>query len=102
MQPVLRCTALTKTYPGVTALDKLDFVGDAGTVHAVLGENGAGKSTFIKVLAGTVPPDSGSVELFGEPVALTSVAESRRRGVSVAYQELSLIPDLTVGQNIWP
>jgi ribose transport system ATP-binding protein len=98
---VLNCRRLTKAYPGVVALDRLDFVGHAGSVHAVLGENGAGKSTFMKLLGGAVRPDSGSIELFGQSVQLRSVGDARQKGISVAYQELSLIPDLTVGQNIW-
>ena len=101
MPHTLECVALSKRYPGVIALDNLDFVGEAGTVHAVLGENGAGKSTFIKTLAGTVRPDGGSIRLFGEPVDLRSVRDARRKGIGVAFQELSLIPDLSVGQNIW-
>jgi ribose transport system ATP-binding protein len=98
---VLRCTSLTKRYPGVVALDGLDFEAKAGSVHAVLGENGAGKSTFIKTLGGTVRPDTGTIEIGGRTTVLPSVRAARRQGIGVAYQELSLIPDLTVGQNIW-
>jgi ribose transport system ATP-binding protein len=101
MAAVLKCVALTKAYPGVVALDGLDFEAEAGTIHAVLGENGAGKSTFIKSLGGTVRPDSGSIAIDGAPVAMASVRDARRLGIGVAYQELSLVPDLTVGQNIW-
>ncbi len=101
MVEVLRVSGLSKSFPGVQALDRLDFSGEAGTVHAVLGENGAGKSTLIKALGGTLKPDAGSIALFGKSVEIRSVTESRRLGVSVAYQELSLVPDLTVGQNIW-
>ena len=99
--PTLRCTRLRRTYPGVVALDDLDFVGEAGVVHAILGENGAGKSTFIKALGGTVRLEAGTIEVGGTAVRVASVADAWRHGVGVAYQELSLIPHLTVGQNIW-
>ena len=99
--PRLRCTRLRRTYPGVVALDDLDFVGEAGVVHAILGENGAGKSTFIKALGGTVRLEAGTIEVGGSVVRMASVADAWRRGVGIAYQELSLIPHLTVGQNIW-
>ncbi len=97
----LRCTGLTKRYPGVLALDRLDFLAQAGQVHAILGENGAGKSTFIKCLGGSVIADAGEVELDGTTVAIGSPADARKRGIEVAYQELSLVPDLTVAENIW-
>jgi len=98
---VLRCSSLMKRFPGVVALKGLDFVGLSGEVHAVLGENGAGKSTFIKILSGAVQPDEGQIDLFGQPVAISSPRVARQLGVHVAYQELSLVPDLTVSQNIW-
>jgi ribose transport system ATP-binding protein len=98
---ILRCTRLRRTYPGVVALDDLDFSGEAGVVHAILGENGAGKSTFIKALGGTVRLEAGEIEIAGSPARIASVADARRLGISVAYQELSLIPHLTVGQNVW-
>ena len=101
MVEVLRVSGLSKSFPGVQALDRLDFSGEAGTVHAVLGENGAGKSTLIKALGGTLKPDAGSIALFGKSVEIRSVTRMAQLGVSVAYQELSLVPDLTVGQNIW-
>lgn len=92
---------LSKRFPGVLALNQLDFQGSAGEVHAILGENGAGKSTFIKILGGTVRPDEGQISFWGDPVAVQDPLHARSLGVNVAFQELSLIPDLTVGQNIW-
>jgi ribose transport system ATP-binding protein len=85
----------------VVALNDLAFSARAGRVHAILGENGAGKSTLMKGLAGSVPFDSGSVEVFGEPVTIGSPLAARRLGIEVAYQELSGIPDLTVARSIW-
>lgn len=97
----LRCLSLDKHYPGVHALKSLDFEAAPGRVHAVIGENGAGKSTFIRLVAGSEKPDSGTIELFGDPLEADSPIASLRSGVGVAYQELSLMPDLTVAENIW-
>ncbi len=97
----LRCRGLRKAFPGVVALSDLDFSARAGHVHAILGENGAGKSTLMKGLAGSVPFDSGDVELFGEPASIRSPLDARALGIEVAYQELSGIPDLSVARSIW-
>lgn len=98
---VLFCEGVIKRFPGVIALNGLTFRGRPGEVHALLGENGAGKSTFIKILGGAVKPDAGRLELFGQPAVIDSPGQARRLGISVAYQELCLVPDLTVAQNIW-
>src|SRR4051794_3240512 len=100
-QWALRCRGLRKAFPGVVALSDLDFSARAGRVHAILGENGAGKSTLMKGLAGSVPFDSGEVELFGETASIRSPLDARRLGIEVAYQELSAIPDLSVARSIW-
>jgi ribose transport system ATP-binding protein len=97
----LRCRGVSKRYPGILALEALDFEAHAGEVHAILGENGAGKSTFIKGLGGSIRFDSGTVELFGETVSINSPAAARRLGVEVAHQEPSVIPDLSVARTIW-
>ena len=97
----LRCRGVNKRYPGIHALSNFDFEAAAGKVHALLGENGAGKSTFIKGLGGTLRFDSGTIELFGKCVEIGSPAAARRLGIEVAYQELSAIPDLTVARTIW-
>jgi ribose transport system ATP-binding protein len=96
----LRCQGISKRFPGVVALRRLDFAARSGEVHAILGENGAGKSTFIKILGGAVRPDAGTIELAGEPVAAATPRGARELGIGLVYQELSLIPHLTVAQNV--
>jgi ribose transport system ATP-binding protein len=98
--PFWRMQGVSKRYGGVTALDNVDFECEPGRIHAVLGENGAGKSTLIKIVAGVVRPDSGSMSLEGHPVAFQSPAEATRAGIVCIFQELSLMPDLTVADNI--
>lgn len=100
-QPALEVHGLTKRYAGVLAMDDISFTLAPGEVHALVGENGAGKSTLVKSLAGAVRPDSGQMTLFGQPYAPRVPADALRTGVGVVFQELSLIPDLTVAQNIW-
>jgi ribose transport system ATP-binding protein len=96
----LVCRRVSKRFPGVVALRQLEFAAQSGEVHAILGENGAGKSTFIKILGGAVRPDAGTIELGGVPIAVSSPRDARRLGISLVYQELSLIPHLTVAQNV--
>jgi ribose transport system ATP-binding protein len=98
---VLELRGITKRFPGIVADDHVDFDLRRGEVHALLGENGAGKSTFIKVLTGAVRPDAGELSLFGEPLHLGSPRQAARAGVAAVFQELSLVPDLTVAENIW-
>ena len=99
--PLLAVRGLEKHYPGVTALDQVEFELQAGEVHVLFGENGAGKSTLIAILAGAVHPDSGSIAFRGEPVHLRSVHEARDLGISAVFQEFSLIPQLTVLENLF-
>jgi ribose transport system ATP-binding protein len=91
---------VSKRYGGVRALESADLVIEAGRIHAVLGENGAGKSTLIKVMAGVVAPDEGRMLLDGEPVSFASPAAANAAGIAAIFQELSLIPDLSVADNI--
>lgn len=97
---------LGKHYPGVQALSGVDFEVDAGEVHALLGENGAGKSTLIKVIAGSVVPDVGELEVNGQVVPFGSPEKSRKAGVAIVYQEMSLVGSLSVAENVllgrWP
>lgn len=100
-EPALVIKGLGKNYGGVVAMTDVSFSVEPGEIHALLGENGAGKSTLVKCLAGAVQPDTGSIRLFGESFAPKSPAAAERDGVGVVFQELSLIPDLTVAENIW-
>ena len=93
-------SGISKRYGGVRALENVDFACARGRIHAVLGENGAGKSTLIKVVAGVVQPDSGSIKLEGVPYQFRNPAEATAAGIVCVFQELSLIPDLTVADNI--
>jgi ribose transport system ATP-binding protein len=97
---VLRLTGITKTFPGVVALSDVNFECRAGEVHALVGENGSGKSTLIKVAAGVLVPESGTVQINGVPLKGGDPREARRSGLITAYQDTSLIGDLTVAQNI--
>jgi ribose transport system ATP-binding protein len=91
---------ISKRYGGVRALEGARLECARGRIHAVLGENGAGKSTLIKVLAGVVTPDAGTIELAGKPIVLPGPAAANRAGIVSVFQELSLLPDLTVADNI--
>ena len=91
---------ISKRYGGVRALQDARLVVEAGRIHAVLGENGAGKSTLIKIMAGVVAPDEGTMLLDGQPVAFASPAAANAAGIVCIFQELSLIPDLSVADNI--
>ncbi len=92
--------AVSKSYGGAKALDSVDFSCNRHSIHAVLGENGAGKSTLIKIIVGVVQADSGRMLLEGDEVSFASPIDARRRGIVPIFQELSLLPDLTVADNI--
>ncbi len=96
----LRVAGVVKAYGATVALAGVSFAVRTGAVHALLGENGAGKSTTVKLLSGLVQPDEGSVALFGETVRLPTPHEAQRHGVQTAFQEMTLIRDLTVAQNM--
>lgn len=98
---LLQTRALTRTFPGVVALDRVDFAADGGEVHAICGANGAGKSTLMNVLSGTIRPTSGAIELDGRPVRFAAPADAAEAGIAIVYQELSAIPELTVADNIY-
>ncbi len=99
--PLVEVTSLTKLYPGVRALDGVDFDLRAGEVHVLFGENGAGKSTLISMLAGANTPSCGTIALNGDPVEFETVADAQAQGIYTVFQEFSLIPTLTVAQNIF-
>lgn len=92
---------ISKSFPGVRALDNVSLEVCAGEVHAVVGENGAGKSTLMKVLTGALPKDAGSIRLDGQELSIQGPADALRVGINMIHQELTLIPYLDVGQNIF-
>ena len=103
---MLELRGASKRYPGVRALSDVDLEVGRGEVHAVLGENGAGKSTLMKVVAGSVRPDAGRMSVDGRPVPFGSPDAARANGIAMVYQELSLVPRLSVDENVllgrWP
>jgi ABC-type sugar transport system ATPase subunit len=98
---ILETRGITKSFPGVKALDELSFSLEKGTVHALVGENGAGKSTLMMTLGGVYPPDAGEILLEGSPVTFFSSHDANRAGISVVYQDLSLVPNLSIAENIF-
>ncbi|MGV3616238.1 MAG: sugar ABC transporter ATP-binding protein [Fimbriimonas sp.] len=98
---MLEARGITKRYPGVTALDDVDFSVAPGEVVALIGENGAGKSTMIKVLGGLVSPDAGEVRVDGQPVTLHSAADATRLGIGLIHQELNNLDNLDVAANVF-
>lgn len=100
-RPLLALEGISKLYPGVLALDRVDFDLRAGEVHVLFGENGAGKSTLISLIAGAQQPSNGQIRMRGETVALPSVHHARGLGISAVFQEFSLVPQMTVEQNLF-
>lgn len=99
-QSILEMRQVVKAFPGVLALDHVDFTLEQGEVHALLGENGAGKSTLIKVLTGVYRRDSGSTKLAGVSINPRNPLAAQRLGISTVYQEVNLIPELSVAENL--
>ncbi|MEU8298886.1 sugar ABC transporter ATP-binding protein [Micromonospora sp. NPDC048909] len=97
---VLQARGISKGFPGILALDDVSFRLDAGQVHALVGENGAGKSTLIKVLTGVYRPDRGTLLLHGEPVSYDNPLAAQRAGISTIYQEVNLVPQMSLAQNL--
>ncbi len=98
--PLFRMEGVSKRYGGVRALEKAELTVRSGRVHAILGENGAGKSTLIKVMSGVVAPDEGRMLLDDAEVSFADPASANRAGIVCIFQELSLVPDLSVADNI--
>lgn len=99
-ETILTMRGITKIFPGVKALSDVDFFLKRGQIHALMGENGAGKSTLIKVLTGVHPDDGGTITMEGKEIAPTSPRDAESYGISTVYQEVNLIPHLTVAENI--
>ena len=98
---ILEAKNITKDFPGVRALDGVDLKVKKGEVHAIVGENGAGKTTLILTLGGVYKPDSGEIFIEGDKVRFESSGDANQKGISVVYQELSLVPSLSVAENIF-
>ena len=99
-EPVVRMTGISIEFPGVKALDGVDFRLFPGEVHSLMGENGAGKSTLIKALTGVYKIDAGSIEVAGAERRFHGTADAQAAGISTVYQEVNLCPNLTVGENV--
>ncbi len=100
-QPLLQLSHISKAFPGVKALNDVQFEMLPGEVHALLGENGAGKSTMIKIISGVYRPDSGEIQFEGKSIHFNNPREAQALGIATIYQELSLYPELTVAENIF-
>ena len=98
---VLQATGLVKKYGQVTALDGADFELRAGEILAVIGDNGAGKSSLIKCLSGATIPDSGTIKLDGQPIHFRSPMDARRLGIETVYQDLAVAPAMTIAENLF-
>ncbi|MFE0510182.1 sugar ABC transporter ATP-binding protein [Streptomyces sp. NPDC058964] len=98
---MLSVTRLSKSFPGVRALSDVGFTARAGEVHALVGENGAGKSTLIKVLTGVYRPDAGEMTYDGAPVRYTTPLQAQQAGISTIYQEVNLVPLMSVARNLF-
>jgi ribose transport system ATP-binding protein len=99
--PILSVKNITKTYPGVVALNDVSLSFEKGEIHALLGENGAGKSTLIKIISGAIEPDSGTIVFGDQEFSKVSPGQSKDLGVEVIYQEFSLVESLSVAQNVF-
>ncbi len=106
MSSFLEFQGITKTFPGVRALDNVSFSVAKGTVHGLVGENGAGKSTLLKILSGAYTPTEGKIVIHQEPKVFTKTRDAIDAGVAIIYQELNLVPEMTVAENLllgqWP
>src|SRR5665213_1609763 len=99
--PLVETIRISKEFPGVKALSGVDFKLERGEVHVLFGENGAGKSTLISILSGVYRPTSGSLLMDGKTVDFRSVHDAAKRGVGTVFQEFSLVPTMTVFENVY-
>ena len=97
----LKLSNVSKTYPGVRALQDMSFECVAGEIHAVLGENGSGKSTLLGIASGSVTPDGGVIEIMGKALTAADPLMARELGLATVYQDDSLVRELTVAQNLF-
>ena len=101
MEYILELRNVSKTFPGVKALDSVHFALKPGEIHALMGENGAGKSTFIKIITGVHQPDAGEVLINGKPAPIKSPLDAQALGIAAIYQHVTCFPDITVAENIF-
>src|SRR2546427_458257 len=101
LESLLKLESITKAFSGVTVLEEVDFEVRPGEVHALVGENGAGKSTLMKIVTGAHQADRGRILWKGRKVAITTPRRARALGISIVHQELMLVPQLSVGENIF-
>jgi rhamnose transport system ATP-binding protein len=101
MENILELKNVSKTFPGVKALDGVHFELKPGEIHALMGENGAGKSTFIKIITGVYHPDSGEIFMDGRPISIHTPLDAQALGIAAIYQHVTCFPDLTVAENIF-
>src|SRR6202167_6004778 len=99
--PILKMTGVSKRFPGVLALENVHLEVGPSEIHALLGENEAGKSTLLKVLSGAQSADAGEIELFGKPVAFATPHDAQRAGIVTIYQEFTLAPDMSIAENVF-
>jgi len=97
----LRVSQIEKSFPGVKALDKIDFTVKKGSVHVLCGENGAGKSTLMKIINGVYQPDSGQIFIDEKPVKISNPIQARNLGISMIFQEMNYVPEMTVEENLF-
>ena len=97
---ILQAQGISKAFPGIMALDRIDLAIEKGEIHSIIGENGAGKSTLMKIFSGVYQPDAGSILLKGSPVSFRSVNDALKAGISIIFQEFNLMPELTVAESI--
>lgn len=97
----LRVSGINKSFPGVKALENIDFAVKHGSIHVLCGENGAGKSTLMKIINGIYQPDSGEIFIDGKPVKILNPLQARQLGISMIFQELNYIPELTIKENFF-
>ncbi len=100
-RPLLELTGISKSFGGVQALRDVDFALRAGEIHGLVGENGAGKSTLMKIIAGVHHDFQGTMRLDGKEVRFRSARDALDAGIGMVHQELSIVPDLTVAENVF-
>src|SRR5512137_1046827 len=100
MTPALQATGITKHFPGVLANDRVDFALEKGEIHALLGENGAGKATLMNILYGLYQPDSGEIRINGRTTTISTPHDAIDQGIGMVHQHFMLVPPLTVTENV--